>query len=387
MIGWLGIVLKNLTRSPLRGAMTVAAVAVSLVAFMLLRSINTGWTAQVEQTPDNRVVTRHKMGWGGTLPVRYIEKISNFPGVRRASAATWALLELPQAKRRTFGSVAVGAANFVAMHYELAATDADRKAFIADRHGAFISEQLSELHGWKVGDVVHFRHSKIPGTVELTISGIYRSERAGFAERTLYFHWEYFNELLPEADRDVVNIIAGEVLDPSQGAQIATAIDIMFDAGEGQTFTQEDQALNAQIVGQFGAILTALNVVGYLILGIVLLVLGNTLAMVVRERTREYGAMRAVGFLRKQLLAMVVGEAALLGLAGGVLGLLLAFPLVEGAASTYLEQEMGFDPVRISLSSAVLVIAIGAALGAVAGIYPGYRLTRHRIVDALRRVA
>lgn len=387
MQSWLGIILKNVKRSPLRGAMTITAVAVSLVAFVLVRSINTSWNAQVEETPDNRVVTRHKSGWLGKLPVRHIQTIREFPGVRRATGVAWGLLTLPQAKRRNFGSAAVDAEHFIPMHYELSATDADRSAFLKNRRGAYVSQELAELNKWHVGDVVNFNHAKMNGLFELEISGIFHSTRAGFAERMVYFHWEYFNESLPKSDRDLVNIVAAEIFDPSQGARIATAIDIDFDKGDGQTLTQEDQALNAQIVGQFGAILTALNVVGYLVLGIVLLVLSNTLAMVVRERTAEYATLRAVGFLRKHLLAMVVGEATLLGLAGGLLGLALTYPLVLMAASSYLESEMNFDPLTVSLKSAILMVAIGAVLGGVSGALPGFRLTRHPIVSALRRVA
>jgi putative ABC transport system permease protein len=387
MDGWFGLVLRNAGRSPLRGAMTIAAVAVSLVAFILVHSVNDGWVAQVEQTPDNRVITRHRSGWRGKLPLRYVQTVRESAGVRRAMGASWAFFKLPEDRQVSFESIAVEAEPFVAMHYELEAPEPEKLAFVANRRGALVSLELAQEFSLKIGQVVHFRHPAVPGTVELAVEGIFQSRRAGFAQRAIYLHWEYLNELLPETDQNLINIIAAEVLDPSQGARIAAAIDIALDRGAGQTFTQEDQAVNAQLVGQFGAILAALNAVGYLILGIVLLVLSNTMAMVVRERTKEYGALRALGFLRKHLLGMVVAEASLLGLFGGILGLALAFPLVQQAASGYLQKEMSVAPLSVSLQSAVTALVIGALLGALAGAIPGYRLSSQRVVDALRRVA
>jgi putative ABC transport system permease protein len=114
--------------------------------------------------------------------------------------------------------------------------------------------------------------------------------------------------------------------------------------------------------------------------------LGNTVAMIVRERRKEYGTLQALGFLRRHIVAFVVGEAALLGLTGGVLGLLIAYPLVSQAASRYLEESVRLSPLHISVNSALLTVIMGVLLGAVAGIIPAYHLTRAQIVASLRGV-
>jgi putative ABC transport system permease protein len=126
--------------------------------------------------------------------------------------------------------------------------------------------------------------------------------------------------------------------------------------------------------------------VSLLILGIVVLVLGNTLAMTVRERRKEYATLRAIGFSRKQVSVLILGEAALLGLVGGVVGLALAFPLVGQAASRYLEQSLQLQPLDISLESALLTLSLGWILGVLASVFPAFRLTRENVVESLRRV-
>lgn len=386
MKSFTGLVFHNAKRAPVRGAMTIVAVSICLVAFLLIRTVSAGWTEQVRQTPDNRVVTRHKMGWLGTLPVHYVQTIREFGGVKRAMGASWAGLKLPLDRLVEFESIAVDAEPFVEMHYELHAPAEQKRAFLEDRRGALVSAELASEFGWKPGDIVHFKGASFNGDMALTISGIYQSARKGFARRAVYLHWAYFNELLPEHEQDRVNIVATEIDDPSQGARIARAIDIAFDHGGSQTFSQEDQAVNAQLVGEFGAILKALDFVSVLILGIVALVLGNTLAMTVRERRKEYGTLRAIGFLKRHVMGFIVGEAALLGFVGGALGLLLSYPLVSQAASRYLEQNLQLAPLEISLGAAGSTLLLGTLLGAGASVGPAYRLAREHIVDSLRRV-
>lgn len=381
-----GFVLHNVKRSPVRGAMTVVAVAICLVAFLLIRTVSAGWTDQVAQTPDNRVLTRHKMGWLGTLPVHYVDTIAGVAGVRRTLGVSWGGLALPIDRLVEFESIAVQAEPFVAMHHEIVAPDAEKQAFIAERRGAMVSAELAEELGWKVGDIVHFKGANFTGDIVLTISSIFGSSRRGFARRSVYYHWEYYNEMLLPSSKDRVNLIVAEVEEPRQGAQIARTIDVAFENGDNQTFSQEDQAVNAQLVGEFGAILSALDFVSVLILGIVSLVLGNTLAMTARERQKEYGTLRAIGFLKKHVIAFIMGEAALLGLAGGVLGLALAVPLVGQAASRYLSESTGLQPLDLSLNLTLLTLLTGAAIGAAAGLVPALQLTRTHVVDSLRRV-
>lgn len=380
------LVFHNVKRSPVRGMMTVLAVAICLVAFLLIRTVSAGWTDQVAQTPDNRVITRHKMGWLGTLPVHYVENVAGFAGVKRTLGVSWGELSLPGDKLLEFESAAVQAPPFVAMHHELRAPEQEKQAFISERRGALVSAELADELGWKVGDIVHFKGGNFTGDIVLTVSSVFESSRRGFARRAVYYHWEYYNEMLRPGLKDRVNLVVAEVEDPRRGAQIARAVDAAFENGENQTISQEDQAVNAQLVGEFSAILGALDFVSVLVLGIVSLVLGNTLAMTVRERRREYGTLRAIGFLKKHVIALIIGEAALLGLLGGALGLALAVPLVGQAASRYLAESIGLAPLVVSLELTALTLAIGGAAGALAGLVPALQLIRSHVVESLRSV-
>ncbi|HET9955520.1 MAG TPA: FtsX-like permease family protein [Polyangiaceae bacterium] len=377
---------KNTRRNAGRTATTVLAVAISLVAYVLLQSVSFGYSEQVRQTPNNRVVTRHKLGWAYNMPIHYAAEVRGVKGVVQAMGGRWVGLKVPLHEEFFFESLAVEPAEYVAMHYELAAPARDKAAFVGNRRGALVSEELAQKFGWKIGDSIVLKSRDYPGEFNLIVSAIFHSTRYGYAQRAIFMHWQYLNESLPLRERERIDVISAQVADPSLGARLAKDIDIHFDSQDPQSFSMEDQALIASEVGRYGAILSALDTVSVLILGMVLLILGNTLAMGVRERTREYGMLRAVGFAPRHVMALVLGEAALIGLAGGLVGLALAYPIVQRPLSRYLEEAAGFAPLHVPLSVALSCVLAGAALGVLSASTAARGAAKLDVVQALRRV-
>lgn len=379
--------IRNAGRAKLRGGLTVGAVAITLVAFVLLRSLGAGWRDRVEQTPNDRVVTRHKIGWAGTLPVHYTDVVRQMPGVIRAVGGSAVGLKVPGQDALFFQSFAIDARDFVDMHYELSAPAEQKAAFLANRRGAMVSVELAEERGWKLGDELHFDTWGADSKWDLTLSAIVQSTRVGFGQRAVWMHYEYLNEALPPPEQNRITLIAAQIEDPSAGARMAQAIDIHFDTENDQTFTQEDKALNTALVGRFGAFLSAMNVVSLLVLGVVVLILGNTIAMSTREKTREFGTLRAIGFTPGHLAALVLGEAGALGLGGGALGLLLAYPLVQGPLSRYLEEAMGTTPLHVASQDALMALALGVLLALLGAGLPALRAAQLEVTESLSHVA
>jgi putative ABC transport system permease protein len=134
--------------------------------------------------------------------------------------------------------------------------------------------------------------------------------------------------------------------------------------------------------------LKAIDVVSAVILLIMVLILGNTIAMGVRERTQEYGVLRAIGFTPKHLAFFVIGEAVATGALGGIVGLALAIPFVNLGIGRFLEENMGawFPFFRVPPTTAVAALLLAALLGVAAAVVPAYRASRLNVIDALRRV-
>lgn len=380
------LVVRNLRRSPLRSGVTVLTVAILLCAFVFPRSLVEAQDEQIRQTPNNRVVTRPKLGWTGSLPVRYGDAIRELPGVKQACGSVWAGLKVPGKDDVFFGSFGIEAEPFIAMHDEIEAPEEQKRAWLADERGAFVSVAVAQQFGWKLGDRVTFESRQHPGKWEANISAIFRSTREGFGERMVWLHWEFLNRGLPAERQDLLGMISAEIHEPNQGGRIAGAIDANFASSPFQTLSLEDKVLTAANIGRFRAVLDAMDVVSYLILGIVMSIVGNTLAMNVRERTQEYGVMRAIGFSPGYLAWLVIGEAALLGLLGAVAGLLLSIPVVEGLVSRALREAFQFPPIEVGWRVAVAALVMVLGLSVVAAAMPVLRLSRMRVTEALRRV-
>jgi putative ABC transport system permease protein len=380
------LVVRNFLRSPLRAGMTVMTVAVMLAAFIFPRALVEAQEERIRQSPNNRINMRPKQGWSATLPLGYADQVREMAGVRRAAASRVAGLHLPGKDKVFFESRATEMEPYLAMVQELEAPAEQKQAFLADERGAFVSQTLATEQGWKLGDRVVFDSRAQPGQWEVTIAGICRSLRAGFAERQVWLHYRYFNRTLPKQEQDRVHWIAVEIVEPNQGGRIAQAIDARFDAAPDQTRSLEDRVAVQAAIGSFSAILTALDVVSYLILAVVMSIVGNTLAMNVRERTHEYGVMRAIGFGSRQLGLLVLAEAALLGLLGAAIGLGLSYPLFEGIVSHALQDAMNFPPIVIHRRVAWLAVALGLGLSVLGAAVPIYRVAQLRVTDALRRL-
>jgi putative ABC transport system permease protein len=189
--------------------------------------------------------------------------------------------------------------------------------------------------------------------------------------------------------KDNVGWIWSRVADAKAAADTSVVIDKMFDERDTQTLSQDERSFNASFFAMMSAVLKAIDIISLVILVIMLLILGNTIAMGVRERTFEYGVLRAIGFKPGHIAMFVILESMMIALIGGGLGILLSYPLVEKGIGGFIEENMGsiipyfrMDP-RMTVAAAVLAIA----LGGVAAVIPAVRASRIHVVDALRRVA
>jgi putative ABC transport system permease protein len=119
-----------------------------------------------------------------------------------------------------------------------------------------------------------------------------------------------------------------------------------------------------------------------------MLILGNTIAMGVRERTLEYGVLRALGFSPGHVRTFVLGEALTIGVLAGVGGLALSYPIVQLGMGRWLEENMGswFPYFRLNAGTAALAVALSVFLGAASAIIPAMQASKLSVVDALRRV-
>jgi putative ABC transport system permease protein len=380
---------RNVLRNKGRTFWTIFGVVIALLAFMLLRTVLTSWNEATEYGAKDRLAIRNKISFIIPLPKNYADKIRQLPGVTELTWMNWFGAKDPKDEKDFFATMATDPQSALKVYDDFVVPEDQKLAWFADRQGALIGKVLAKRKGWKVGDTVTLRGTIFPGDWKFNIRGIYDGRRKGADLSQFLFHWDYMNESLPPGSsrRDKIGFIAIKVADVNHAADIGATIDKTFDDSDNQTLTQSELALNRSFMAMFDAILTAMNVVSVVILLIMTLILGNTIAMGVRERTSEYGVLRAIGFLPRHVAMFILGEAATIGILGGLVGVGLGFFVVNGFGMWLEENMAGFFPsFKVAPSTAISAVVLAIALGVIASAVPAWRASRLSVIDSLRRV-
>jgi len=386
-----GLAARNVLRNTFRAALTVVGVAIATIAFVFLRTLLSSWTDAADFAVKDRLMTRHKITFVMTLPHKYIDDVRNAPHIKVATFANWFGGKNPKHDKEFFANLAVDETTFFKVYDDIIVPPADLETWLHEPQGAIVGDVLAAKMGWKVGDKVSLESGIYPVRPEwdFKIDGIYTTKGRSVDRSTFYFHWKYMNDSLQPERKDQIGWIISRVDDASQTANIAVNVDKIFDEKDTQTLSQDERAFTASFLAGLSAVLSAVNIISIVILVIMMLVLGNTIAMGVRERTNEYGVLKALGFSGRQIALFVLGEAVTIALAGGVLGVLVSYPFVELGVGRWLEENMGqfFPFFRIPTTVTITALVLAVALGVLAASIPAYTASRLRVVDALRRVA
>lgn len=382
---------RNVLRNRFRTILTVLGVGVAIVAFVMLRTVLTAWTAAADYAATDRVVTRHKVSFIMPLPGKYVQEIEQQPGIKESLLSSWFGGKDPRFENEFFGTIAVDPDHFLSVYDEVEVPADQVEAWKQERRGALVGDALAKKLGYRIGDKITLQGTIYPGDWPFIIKGVYTTSRQSMDRSSLFFHYDYLNEWSkknapPAADK--VGWVVSKIDSNKRPADVAKQLDAYFEERDVQTLSQDERSFNTSFLGMLSAILRALDVVSIVILVIMMLILGNTIAMGVRERTHEYGVLRAIGFLPKHLVLFVLGEAATVGLLGGILGLLLAYPLVQGGLGRFLEENMGafFPYFRISPVTAAAALVLALLLGLLAAVIPAYQASKLDVISSLRKV-
>lgn len=383
-----GVAVRNTRRNLFRSLLTVVGVAIAMLAFLLLRTVLTVWTTGVEHAAQDRLATRHKVTFIMPLPKRYVDVVRQVDGVQAVTWMTWFGGKVPGQEDQQLGSLAVDPETFLHVYDELSVAPAQRAAFLNDRRAALVGRGLAKQFGWKTGDRVTLEGTNFPGSWEFTIAGIYTASRPSLDEVSFFFHWALLNDSLPAPLREQVGWIASKVPSAREAASVARRIDQTFESHDIQTLSMSERAVNNSFVGMVSTLLNAIQIVSVVILVIMMLILGNTIAMGVRERTQEYGVLRAIGFLPHHVTLFILGEAVALGIAGGLLAVGLGVPFINGGVGRYLKENMAtfFPFFRVAERDMVVALALSVLLATLASLLPAKAASKLNVTDALRKL-
>ena len=380
------LVRKNLFRKKLRAGLMIASILIAFAIFGVLASFERAFNAGEDVAAADRLVVVNKINFTQPLPIAYFNRARGIAGVRQLTHLSW------------FGGYFQDPKNFLLVfavepetYTELYSDDFDfpadvRKAFIGERTAALVGEALAAKWGWKVGDHVPissniFSQKNGSRTWDFTIAGIFKSRSAQANTNFMVFQYEYFNETRSFL-KDMIGWMALQTTSPLVNEQVAKAIDQMFANSSAETSTDTEKAFNKAFAAQLGNIaLIVLLVVGAAFVTI-LMIVGNTMVMAVRERTREIAVLKTLGFTGARVLGLVLGESVLLALLGGVPGLAVAI-LVTVLVR---DQLANFVPgIAVTVPIALLGLGLMLGLGLATGLVPALNAFRLKIAVALGR--
>ena len=200
----------------------------------------------------------------------------------------------------------------------------------------------------------------------------------------LMFQREYLTELRKaRGHRDPESVGTFSILAQSADdvPRIARAVDAQFENSPSPTRTESEREFGLSFMAFMGNIKMYLAVVCGAVTFTILLVSANTIAMSVRERTREMGILRTLGFAPAEILGMVVGESVLIALLGGLLGIGVTMLLTRAAAA-------GAGPwgemMKFRWEASLIVAAFAVLIGVASAIVPAYFASRRNIVESIR---
>jgi putative ABC transport system permease protein len=392
------LVLVNLGRNKVRTTLTMASVVVALFLFCALRGVLDTLAASIRVGSEARLVTRNAISLIFPLPLAYRERLIAVPGIKSVAYANWFGGRDPVDPHDFYAQFAVDAETYLPLFssdIEIVAADPPQMAmgvpagvdprlaaFMSERDACIVGESLFKRKKWRLGQTVPISGTIFPGTWPFTIRAVYHAKNPAFNEEAMLFHWKYLSER-GMGGQGMVGWYILQLSDPGRAGDVTKAVDALYANSAASTHTETERAFQAGFVSMYGNVPFLIGVIGLAVVFAILLVAANTMMMATRERLAEFGVLKTLGFEDGSIFQMVLIEAAIITLGGGVLGALTAKFVIEGSRFT-----AGglLPPMTVSWWTVAAGIGVAVLMGATSGLIPALQASRLRIVDALRRV-
>jgi putative ABC transport system permease protein len=381
---FLPLILRNAWRNRRRTTLTVVSIGISMCLLGMLMAIyHAFYLADPPPSQALRLVTRHRVSLTFPLPEAYAQKIRHTPGVTAAVIRSWfgGVYKDARDPKNFFARFAVEPERLFQVYTDLNVPEDQKKAFLSERSACLVGRELAERLNFHLGDRITIVGDIYPVTLELTVRGIMNNDlQAG----SLYFDREYLEQSLPLARRGTAGMFTILCESAEAVPRVAKMIDDDTRNSAAETKTESEAAFSLGFINSMGNVkLFLLSICGAVTFTI-LLVAGNTMAMTVRERVRETGILKTIGFTPARILTILLGESLAIALAGGLLGFVLGSGLcvmIRSKAPVMFTQikHLSLGPFVAEISLAVAIV-----IGLASSLLPAWRASRITIVEALR---
>ncbi len=375
-------VTKNAFRNKRRSILTVLSIAFSLLLLTLMMTI---WRAfyldEGSAESAERLVVRHRVSLTFSLPGYYREKIRAVSGVVAVVPVSWfGGIYKDQKPENFFAQFGTDPEEFFKVFRDIQMPEEQRAAWLRDRQGVIVDDTLAKKYVWKVGDRIVLQGTIYPVDLELYVRGIFNSYPDN---KSVYFNAKYVEEAVSwfKGQAGTFSILAAS---PGDVSRIASTVDDMFRNSPQPTKSESEKAFGLEFVAMLGNVKAFILMICSAVVFATLLVSANTMAMSIRERTREVAVLKTLGFTRQSVLGLFVSEAVALAVAGGVIGVGLAYVLIY--AVTHSPQFFSFYNMKVTPGMWAVALFVSGLVGLVSSLIPSYHASQVNIVDGLRHI-
>lgn len=382
-------VLKNILRNKVRTLFTVLSIGLMLFLVTVLYAYLTS-AEEIGATSAqyNRVVVNSSQGLTQLLPRTHLDDVAKTPGARFATSLSWVGGKY-RAERANFSQFATDSTSVFKVYDEYSMPESEANAWEDDKTGCVAGRELAEEKGWKIGDKIVLAKDIYPVDYELTLRGIFDGPDKAPQLKTLFFHWEYLDQGLRDAGFEMRSGYIGIVVVKAEAADAIP--NLMSEIDRRVTNRQPvramtEQAFQNSFMEMAGNVQAFIRNISLAVVFALVCVAGNAMAMSMRERTREVAVLKAVGFQRRTILSMILGEALAIAAAGGLLGSFgakLVCDLIPLDRVTGVPQLAQF---YVPTTTAAYSLAFSGLIGLASGIVPAWRAAQSSVVDGLRKV-
>ena len=375
-------VTKNAFRNKRRSILTVLSIAFSLLLLTLMMTI---WRAfyldEGSAESAERLVVRHRVSLTFSLPGFYREKIRAVPGVVSVVPVSWfGGIYKDQKPENFFAQFGTDPEEFFQVFRDIQLPPEQRTAWQRDRQGVIVDDSLAKKYGWKLGDRIILQGTIYPVDLELYVRGIFSSYPDN---KSVYFNTKYVEEAVTffKGQAGTFSILAAS---PGDVSRIASTVDDMFHNSPQPTKSESEKAFGLEFVAMLGNVKAFILMICSAVVFATLLVSANTMAMSIRERTREVAVLKTLGFTRQSVLGLFVSEAVSLALIGGLIGVGLAYFLIYMV--THSPQFFSFYNMKVTPGMWAVALFVSGLVGLVSSLIPSYTASQINIVDGLRHI-
>jgi len=382
---YLPLLWAGLFRKKTRTILTLLSVCLAFLLFGLLHAVTAAFASGADSADAKRLLTTARYSIIEPLPISYLRRIEQVPGVVGVAYADWFGAKY-QNESNAFPVFAVHPQRYLDMYPEFTIAREQREAFLKTRTGAVAGKRLVERFGWRLGQKLPISseiYPKADGSMnwEFDLVGILDADDPAVRGNTdvVLINGEYFDEAR-QSNKGRTGWYIERIADPTQAKAISAAIDMLFTNSPDETKTQPEKEFAIGFAKQIGDIGALVRRILAAVFFTILILTGNTMAQSIRERIPEFAILKTLGFPDGKVTALVLAETVLLLLLGGGLGMLVATSLLPALNSATGGR---FPPLFVNGSTCLVALGIAVALALAIGLPPALRVWRLKIVDAL----